>query len=152
MKTVLKKFLMVAIFCSSFLINAKPGEPELVFDEKDPEIAVGIKLNLPGDVLNVLEEYTKEHPSHLKASITQQALEDQGEVNCTEDFVAIILETHKKDLLLTGNILGNNFFFYLNSALNYKNTAITCAICSAKTRSNTQEYLEKLGRLIQEYF
>ena len=88
----------------------------------------------------------------LSPPITQQALEDQSEVNCTEDFVAIILETHKRDLSLTGNILVNNFFFYLNSVLNYKNAAITCAICSAKNKSKTQEYLEKLGKLVQDYF
>lgn len=151
MKSALKKFLIVAAFCGCFLLNAEEG-PVLVFDKEDPEVAVGIKLNLPEDIVNILEEYGRKHPSCLNIPVTQQALEEQGEVNCTEDFVAVILATHKNDLLLTGNILGNNFFFYLKSALSYKNTAITCAICSAKNRPNSFEYLEKLGNLIQEYF
>ena len=56
---------MTIIFCGCFQLYALE-EPKLILDEDDSEIAVGIKLDLPGDILNVLEEYSKEHPSHLE--------------------------------------------------------------------------------------
>lgn len=147
MKTVLKEFLMVAIFCSSFLINAKPGEPELVFDENDPEIAVGIKVNLPGTIANrIILDYLKGNcPNNFDGTqeqFNEKGMSLNGDYKSLADY--IIQQYMRNDLYIPGFVLEDDFLQKLKAL--YFNGLITCGHCS------NSKYWVELNNMLRVYF
>lgn len=147
MKGVLRKFLMMVVLCGCFLANAKPGEPELVFDENDPEVAVGIKVNLPDAIAKrIILDYLKgDCPDDFDG--TQEQFNELG-LSLKEDYKLladyIIQQYMRNDLYVPGFVLEDNFLQKLKAL--YFNGLITCGYCS------NSKYWVKLNNMLRVYF
>ncbi len=147
MKSMFTRFLMVAIFCSGFLVNAKPGEPELVFDKEDPEVAIGIKVNLPDTIAKrIIREYLKgDCPNNFDGTqeqFNEAGLSLKGDYKLLADY--IIQQYKRNDLYIPGFILEDDFFEKLKAL--YYNGLITCGHCS------NSKYWVKLNSMLRVYF
>ncbi len=147
MKGVLKSFLLLLAFGGCFLVSAEPGKPELVFDENDPEIAIGIKVNLPDTIAErIILEYLKgNRPSDFDG--TQEQFNEKG-LSLKEDYKLLadyIIQQYKRnDLYIPGFVLEDNFLQKLKAL--YFNGLITCGNCS------NSKYWVKLNNMLRVYF
>ena len=127
MNDTLNKFLGFMIFCSTCLLKAEPGVPEWVFDKQDPEMIVGIRLNLPNEIVDRIkhEHLNDEYPEPFKG--TQEEFEKAGnEISETpRAFTVYVLQAHQReDLFVPDSVLMKDFYSKLKGI--YNNGDITC--------------------------
>ena len=146
---IMKKFLFlfIAVIVNAFCSFAEEGIPELVFDKDDPELAIGIKLNLPGSIANkIIQNYLKgENPEDFNGR--QEAFNEIGEsLKGNYKLLAeyIIQQYKRGDLYIPGIVLEDNFLQKLQGL--YYNGLVTCGCCS------NLKYWAKLQNLICIFF
>lgn len=127
------------------MVSAEPGKPELVFDENDPEIAVGIRLNLPDSVRNQIATGYLENSIRGGFKGTQEDFERSlVQAQNDEDFERLANLVLTEDLYIPDVVLVNNFE---NEFLGfYNNGRISCSFDSDR------KYLTCLHNMISLCF
>ena len=106
-------FLFIAGIFNAFCGFAEEGIPELVFDKNDPELAIGIKLNLPTHVQEVImSDYLKNDKTLDGFTLSKQEdfTKQLNLMQDVENYKALIkLVLQGKDFFIPVNVLQKGF-------------------------------------------
>ena len=127
----MKKIFITIVFgiCGVFSLYSEKGVPELVFDQFDDEVILGIRLNLPEQIVKrIMDEYL--HCASIEDfNGSQEMFNEKGKALKNNKDLAkyIIHQFHNQKLYIPDFVLKDNFLQKIQSF--YYNGLVRCGSC-----------------------